>query len=123
MQNRSKLLVFSFLVAQTLRCTHYVTGELPFCSVDLKILENGRLDQYAVITHYGQKVQTLLEELPIQNGEWFRLHLDSDKPGKEIEMRIQQTENGEGPFPAVMINDQVPFGKEMKGTCVLESHF
>lgn len=120
MQRGLRIWVLGFLVAQTLRCTHYVTGEIPFCTVALKILENGSLDSQAEINHQGQKFQSILEELPAQSGEWFRLNLDADKPGKEIEMRIQQTATGQGLFPAVLINNEVPFGKEMKGSCVLE---
>lgn len=107
--------------AQTLVCTHYVTQEIPFCSVTLKILEDGSLDTHAEINHQGQKFQTLIEELPKAGGEWFRLNLDADKPGKEIEMRVQLTETGEGPYPSVMINHEAPFAKEMKGNCLLET--
>jgi len=120
MPSHSKRWVLGFLIAQTLHCTHYVTGDIPFCTVSLNVLENGALDSHAEINHQGQKFQTVLEELPAQSGEWFRLNLDSDKPGKEIEMRIRQTESGQGPFPAVLINHEAPFAKEMKGTCELQ---
>ena len=126
MRNQSKILFFVVLGtvfgakaswARSLHCTHYVTPTTPFCSVTLEVLDDGTLDKHAEIEHYGQKMQTILAPLPTKENQWFHLNLDSDKPGKEIEMIIDHSANGQAPFPAVLINPEVPFGKEMKGTC------
>ena len=99
-------------------CDHYVTADIPFCSVTLTVLEDGKLSSRATIDHQGQTHSSVLQELELQPGQLFHLNLDADLPGQEIEMIIEENSDGQEKYPAVLINNQVPFAKEMHGTCV-----
>lgn len=110
-------------LAQTgkLVCKHYVVNDIEFCTVTLTVLQDGSLKSPAQINHQGSVQPSVLIEKPTQEGQLYRLYLDADKPGKEIEMVVQETKNQEGQYPAVLINHEAPFAKEMYGTC-LESN-
>lgn len=99
-------------------CEHYVTTDIPFCSVTLTVLEDGKLSPRATIEHQGQSHSSVIQELDLQPGQLFHLNLDADLSGQEIEMIVEENANGQGKYPAVLINNQVPFAKEMHGTCV-----
>lgn len=98
-------------------CNHYVVQNVPFCTVTLKILDGDKLEPTALINHQGQTLSSQLEELPLENGQLFHLNLDADKPGQEIEMIVYSSKNEKNEHKAVLINHQVPFGKEMQGIC------
>ena len=99
-------------------CDHYVTPEIPFCSVTLTLLENGKLSSRATIEHQGQTHPSVIQELDVLPGQLFHLNLDADLPGQEIEMIVEEQSNETGKFPAVLINHQAPFAKEMHGVCL-----
>jgi hypothetical protein len=101
-----------------LECQHYVTNEFPFCSVTLTVLEDGKLSSRATIEHQGQSHPSFIQELDLESGQLFHLNLDADLPGQEIEMIIDEKSDAQGKYPAVLINNQAPFAKEMHGTCI-----
>lgn len=98
-------------------CKHYVTNEIEFCTVTLTVLEDGSLESTANINHQGINQKSVIAEKELVEGDLYRLFLDADKPGQEIEMVITSQKNGNGEYPAVLINHEAPFAKEMHGTC------
>lgn len=107
-------------VARKLTCVHTVMDIAPFCTVFLKELEDGTLESPVQWDHQGAKQWSVIRELDLKTGELHHLLLDADKPGQEIEMIVNNSVNEKGEFPAVLINHEAPFAKEMKGTCTEE---
>jgi len=91
-----------------------------FCTVTLKELEDGSLDSPVRIEHQGQPQSSVIREVDRKAGELYHLWLDADKPGQEIEMIVKNTPNNKGEYPAVLINPEASFAKEMKGICTEE---
>jgi hypothetical protein len=118
-----KLSMFLFLglsssaLSKQLVCHHYVMANYEFCSVTLNVLEDGKIASPVSINHQGQTYSSLIEEVSLGAGEKFHLFLDVDKPGQELEMIIKETQNDKGEYPAILINPQAPFAKEMQGKC------
>jgi len=104
-------------VVRKLTCVHTVMDLAPFCTVTLKELEDGSLESPVQVEHQGQLHASVIEETELQTGELYHLFLDSDKPGQEIEMIVRNAVNDKGEYPAVLINHEAPFAKEMKGIC------
>ena len=127
--NRSKIIFcllfyFSLTVRGEVRkliCVHTVMDLAPFCTVTLKELEDGTLESPVLIEHQGQPQHSMIREVKVESGEMYHLFLDADKPGQEIEMIVENINNENGEYPAVLINHEVPFAQEMKGTCKMES--
>jgi len=104
-------------ISRKLVCVHTVMNLGPFCTVTLKELEDGSLESPVHIEHQGQPQSSIIEEVDVKPGELYHLFLDADKPGKEIEMVVKNTTNEKGEYPAVLINHEATFAKEMKGVC------
>ncbi|NBX69652.1 MAG: hypothetical protein EBR01_11895 [Proteobacteria bacterium] len=102
-------------------CAHFVTENIPFCTVTLKTDENGTLESLASVEHAGSVHSTVIKSLAPKPGEKFRLYLDANLEGQEIEMIIDETPNSDGTLPSVMINHEAPFAKEMYGSCIEKS--
>lgn len=98
-------------------CKHYVVNQIEFCTVTLTIREDGSIESPVNVNHQGSNQKSMINEIELQEGDLYRLLLDADKPGHEIEMVVSSLKNETGEYPAVLINHQVPFGKEMHGTC------
>ncbi|NBX75595.1 MAG: hypothetical protein EBQ92_03510 [Proteobacteria bacterium] len=107
-------------VSRKLVCVHTVMDLAPFCTVTLKELEDGSVENPVQIEHQGKPMSSLIQEVDLKPGELYHLFLDADKPGKEIEMIVKSTANEKGEYPAVLINHEAPFAKEMKGACTEE---
>ncbi|MFM8269577.1 MAG: hypothetical protein ACKN9V_05245 [Pseudomonadota bacterium] len=103
-----------------LTCVHTVMNYAPFCTVFLKELEDGSLESPVKIEHQGQPQMSVIREVDLKLGELYHLLLDADKPGSEIEMIVKSSQNDKGEYPAVLINHEASFAKEMKGTCTEE---
>ena len=112
------LTVQSWAETAKLVCKHYVTADFEFCTVTLTVLPDGTLKSPASINHQGSVQSSALAQKPTEDGQKYRLFLDADKPGKEIEMIIEDDKNAEGKYPAVLINHEAPFAKEMYGDCI-----
>lgn len=100
-----------------LTCIHTVMDLAPFCTVTLKELEDGTLESPVLIEHQGQPQHSMIREVKLEPGEKYHLLLDANKPGQEIEMIVESTTNENGEYLAVLINHEVPFAQEMKGSC------
>lgn len=98
-------------------CKHYVVNQIEFCTVTLTLLEDGSIESPVNINHQGSNQKSVIKEIELQEGDWYRLLLDADKPGHEIEMVISSLKKENGEYPAVLINHEAPFAKEMHGTC------
>ena len=57
-------------------CDHYVTAEIPFCSVTLFVTEEGKLSPRASIEHQGQTHPSLIQELDLEPGQMLHLNLN-----------------------------------------------
>lgn len=114
------LALFSSLgmgTTKKLVCKHYVVNQIEFCTVTLTVLEDGSIESPVNVNHQGSNQKSVINEIELQEGDLYRLLLDADKPGHEIEMVVSSLKNETGEYPAVLINHEAPFAKEMHGTC------
>jgi hypothetical protein len=102
---------------EQLFCRYFVYGDMEFCNVTLKVREDGSLESPAKVNHQGSSYQSVIAEKELQEGDLYRLFLDADKPGHELELAIKDSKNENGEHSSVLINHQVPFAKEMLGIC------
>ncbi|MGZ3721380.1 MAG: hypothetical protein ACXVA9_00535 [Bdellovibrionales bacterium] len=105
-------ILFSLL---TISCSYQIYGA-PYAAVAFSIFDDGRLDNSAQITMTGAAMhkETLTADTA-KSDEFVHAWISKESPQNQIELIIYNSPQPQG--RSKIVNNQVPFGKEMWGDC------
>lgn len=111
------LLVFvaapAFAQGTRISCDHQLMGA-PFATIAFDLFADGSTSIAATITQYGRSHEELIAPGPRAEGEMLHLWISKDT-SNELQMIIYERDQPQG--RAKLINENIPVGKEMWGTC------
>lgn len=114
---------FLFLIAGPAFATQY-TCDYAFMGAPMYKLEfstdsENKLSDFVTVTLYGNAHQETLTAEPLGAGEKIHAWISKENPQNSIELFVYTEAKAEG--DTLMINPNIPFGKEMWGACAVTS--
>ena len=107
------------LASDKIVCDYYVIQDVPFATVELTVMADGRIDPTAKITHYGITKSSGVIQHETGADELYNLQVEADSPGNELGLVIFREQTSTGANRSVLINPNSPMGKEMRGQCAV----
>ena len=107
-----------FSSAQTINCQYVLSGA-PMASVEAVINEDGEVGPFVQVTLQGRTHQESATNEPRAFGESVHLWIAKQNPEQAIEMIVFEPRRAQG--QSVLINHNVPFGKEIWGDCTFRN--